>query len=70
MQGRYLHPGGSASRGLCIQGVSIHRGVCIQGVDIQGICIQWGWADPLSDTMGYGQPVGSTHPTGMHSCFF
>ena len=28
-----------------------------------------GWADPPpSDTMGYGQRVSGTHPTGMHSC--
>ena len=49
-----LHPGeGSTSR--------VGR-VCIQGV---------GWADPHppSDTTGYGQRAGGTHPTGMHSCF-
>ena len=23
---------------------------------------------PPSDTMGYGQQAGGTHPTGMHSC--
>ena len=23
---------------------------------------------PPADTMGYGQQVGSMHPTGMHSC--
>ena len=28
-----------------------------------------GWADPPSDTMGYGKCAGGTHPTGMHSCF-
>ena len=26
------------------------------------------WADPPPDTMGYGQQVGSMHPTGMHTC--
>ena len=24
---------------------------------------------PLVETMGYGQQVGGTHPTGMHSCY-
>ena len=24
---------------------------------------------PPSDTIGYGQQAGGTHPTGMHSCF-
>ena len=30
-----------------------------------------GWANPPlhpSDTMGYGQRAGGTHPTGMHFC--
>ena len=29
-----------------------------------------GWADPPppSDTTGYGQRAGGTHPIGMHSC--
>ena len=27
-----------------------------------------GRADPPRDTTGYGQRVGGTHPTGMHSC--
>ena len=40
--------------GVCIQEGGLHRG---------------GWADPpQSDTMGYGQRSGGTHPTGMHSC--
>ena len=28
------------------------------------------WADPPppSDTMGYGQRAGGSHPNGMHSC--
>ena len=55
---------------------SVHRGVCIQGV-----CILGGWIcgvsasrgglgrPPPSDTTGYGQRAGGTHPTGMHSCF-
>ena len=24
---------------------------------------------PSSDTMGYGQQAGGTHPTGMHTCY-
>ena len=29
------------------------------------------WADPPAQCMlGYGQQAGSTHPIGMHSCFF
>ena len=65
-----LHPGGvciwgggSASRGV---------GVCIQG---EGVCIQeggdlhpGGLGRPPSDTTGYGQRAGGTHPTGMHFC--
>ena len=27
------------------------------------------WADNPSDTTGYGQQAGGTHPTGMHTCF-
>ena len=29
------------------------------------------WADtsPLLDTTGYGQQAGSTHPTGIHTCY-
>ena len=35
----------------------------------RGVCMQWGWADtppPQSDTMGYSERAGGTHPTGMH----
>ena len=59
--------GGSASRGVCLQGGqhpggSLHPvGVCIGGVG--------GGADPrdTSDTTGYGLQADGTHPTGMHS---
>ena len=48
--------GGSACSGVYIWGGSASTG---------------GWADrPQSDTMGYGQRAGGTHPTGMHPCFF
>ena len=54
-------------------GGGLHPGrVCIKGRSaFRGICIKRGWAEhplPLSDTTGYGQRTGGTHPTGMHSC--
>ena len=82
-EGGGLHPGGlprgggSASRGICIQGVCIQGGLHLRG---GGVCIQgglhpvgggcaWGLGrPPQSDTTGYGQRAGGTHPTGMHSC--
>ena len=79
--GGVLHPG---DEGVWIQGEGSAprgRGVCIWW---WGICIQGGLhpgergsafggvgQTPLWDTwdtMGYGQWVGGTHPTGMHSC--
>ena len=65
---------------LCSQGGG---GVCIggstSGVGVLplGVCIQRGWSasggvgsgPPQSDTTGYGQREGGTHPTEMHSCF-
>ena len=56
-----LHPGGSASGGS----------VSGEGVCPRGACFHGGWADPStqSDTMGYGQRAGGTHPNGMHSCY-
>ena len=69
-QGCGLHPGGLHPRGLYLgslhPGGSASRGVCLQ----VGVCIQGRWADPYPDTMGYGQGAGGTHPTGMHSCWF
>ena len=34
------------------------------------VYLQEDWADPRDtlDSMGYGQRVGDTHSTGMHSC--
>ena len=32
-----------------------------------GVCISLGRHPVPSDTMGYGQQMGSTHPTGMHT---
>ena len=34
---------------------------------IWGVCMDF---SVFSDTMRYGQWAGSTHPTGMHSCFY
>ena len=72
-----LHPGeGSASRGgVCIRGRGLHPGegsasgeeVCIQGRGLHPAGLA---RTPPSDTMGYGQRVGSTHPTGIHSCSY
>ena len=55
--------GGSACSGVYIWGGGLHPG--------RGSASTGGWADrPQSDTMGYGQRAGGTHPTGMHPCFF
>ena len=55
-----LHRGGSLHRGGFYIREGLHRG---------GVYIQGGWADspPPLDTTGYGQRVGGTHPTEMHS---
>ena len=60
---RGLHPGAwSASRGVvCIQGGGLHPGGSVL----------WGegsQTSPTSDTMGYAQRTGGTHPAGMHIC--
>ena len=67
-----LDPGGSASGGG-------------GWADLPQVCLHGGgdWINPQSayrvgagqtprdtwDTMGYGQRVGGTHSTGMHSCY-
>ena len=46
---------------------NIFRSVC------QGFCPQGGGYTPLPSAVHawrYGQQVGSTHPTGMHTCYF
>ena len=60
-----LHQSGLHSRGICIQ----------EGVRIQAVCIGEGGLHPggsgqtpSSDTTGYSQRAGGTHPTGMYSC--
>ena len=59
IQGGGLYPEGSASRELCIQG-PLHPGrVYIQGEGLG--------RTPQSDTTGYNQRAGGTHPTRMHS---
>ena len=65
IQGRGgLHPRERefASGGIYIWGGGLQpgKGVCIQRVGVGHT------ATP--DTTGYGQRVGGTHPTGMHSC--
>ena len=50
-----LHPGVSASRGVCIRGFYIQRGLDRPPTP--------------ADTTGYGQRAGGTHPIGMHSSF-
>ena len=47
-----LHPGGLPSRGCPHPGGGL----------------PWMGGRLPSDTIGYGQQVGDTHPTGMHSC--
>ena len=63
--------------GVCIQGEGLPRGGGLvgggstsRGALHQGVCMGGAGQPPLlqSDTMGYGQRAGSTHPTGMHSC--
>ena len=56
-------PGGLHPGRICLQGGSVSRGVFIQRGLHPG-----GWAYPPSDTTGYCQWAGGTHPTGMHSC--
>ena len=68
--GLYLGGGVHPYRGI--------QGVCIQwGGGGGGSASRWkrdlhpgglGRPPPPSDTMGYGQQAGGTHPTGMHSC--
>ena len=53
-----LHPGG----GGMPPGGSASRGSASRGVG-QTLPTRDTW-----DTTGYGQQVGGTHPTGMHSC--
>ena len=50
-----LHPGGGG----------LHPGDSHQGLGGIGQTP----ARDTWDTTGYGQQAGSTHPTGMHSCF-
>ena len=50
--------------------LSTGEGVCIQKRR-RGVCIGGGVAQtpPPSDTTGYSQQAGGTHPTGIHSCW-
>ena len=60
-----LHPGGSASRAVCLQG-----GVCIKEVGWQTTLLLLPLPRDTWDTKGYGQQAGGTHPTGMLSFLF
>ena len=55
-RGGVLHPGGSASKG------GLHPGGLHQGALHRG-----GRTPPPTDTMGYDQRTGGTHPTLTHS---
>ena len=57
-----LHPGGFAS-GRSASGGSASKGSASKESESKS-----GWVDLPPSTMGYGQQVGGTHPTGMHSC--
>ena len=64
-----LHPGGSASRGVCIQG-GLHPGgsasswVCIQGVCIQGVSVS-SWVCIQGVCIQGGLHPGGLHPLGV-----
>ena len=60
-----LPPGGGLPPGCQPPGGSVSRGVCIQEV---GVCIQRGLLPEVVGQTRYGQQAGGTHPTGMHSC--
>ena len=66
-----LHPGGSTSRGSVLGGSALGPSASGGGVSASGGGLPPGggdWAYPSSDTTGYGQRPGGTHPTGMYSC--
>ena len=54
-------PGG----GVWSQGGAWSGGVCSQGVLVRGGCLV---GVPGGDPLWTATAVGSTHPTGMHSC--
>ena len=56
-------PRGSVSRGGSASRGDLHPG---EGVSSREV----GQTPPPSDTTGYNQQAGGTHPTGMYSCFF
>ena len=74
----------SHDQGICIGGggVCIHGGSASKGRGSasrggrggqKGLPLGEGFGRPSRDTWdttGYGQQLGSTHPTGMHSCSF
>ena len=58
--------GGVHGRGVWHGGGHAWWGACVVGACV--VVGDGGMHAPLADTMGYGQRVGGTHPTGMHSC--
>ena len=65
----YVIPSAHRGGGVLPRGEGLPRGVRIQGGSASGGLHRGGGSPlPQSETMGYGQRVGGTHPTGMHSC--
>ena len=57
---------GSVSRGVCLEGGSVSGGASVSRV---GCASRGSSVDlPPSDTMGYGQQAGGTHPTEINAC--
>ena len=75
-------PGGAWSGGSALGGVCSWGGACSGGCLLWGVLALGGacsWGVPAPGGSGRGVPGGdppmataadSTHPTGMHSCFF
>ena len=63
-----MHDGGSATGGPASGVVNIRGGLHLLH-PAGGLHRGRGQTPPLPGNVGYGQRVGSTHPTGMHSCY-
>ena len=73
--------GGACSGGWVVPGLggSAPQGCLVPGGSAPGGCLLWGVPDPGGSAPGRvpgrdpppttATAVGSTHPTGMHSCF-
>ena len=63
--------GGHAWQGGCALAGGMCGGVCAWGCAWQGACMVGGYVWHGGCVAGEtATTVGSTHPTGMHSCFF